>query len=285
MAVALFAVVVLKTGMLITGTLPRATGLAAEVMTGSLLCTLFAASYLYGRRKDLFWWAGLALIPVIAVTRAGIIASGLTLPLTFGPMKLFKRVIFVMIIIIAGLGLFQTERIQQKMFYSGSGTIGDVTLENPDFATGGRTRMWENMQHEIDKMPWFGHGANASEPFVVLLTGGLAHPHNDWLRLQYDYGYVGTAIFALTVFFQVLHLLKMGRRSSGERRVLFFAGATSFVVFCLFMFTDNIILYAAFFGNLQFTVIGLAYASYNTALSKTEQATPNQKPLYRRISW
>jgi hypothetical protein len=27
------------------------------------------------------------------------------------------------------------------------------------------------------------------------------------------------------------------------------------------MFTDNIVLYAAFYGNLQFTIIGLAYAA------------------------
>jgi hypothetical protein len=30
------------------------------------------------------------------------------------------------------------------------------------------------------------------------------------------------------------------------------------------MFTDNIILYAAFFGNLQFTILGLGYAAVRT---------------------
>jgi hypothetical protein len=30
------------------------------------------------------------------------------------------------------------------------------------------------------------------------------------------------------------------------------------------MFTDNIILYAAFFGNLQFTILGLVYAAQKT---------------------
>jgi hypothetical protein len=31
------------------------------------------------------------------------------------------------------------------------------------------------------------------------------------------------------------------------------------------MFTDNIVLYAAFYGNLQFTIIGLAYAAEKRA--------------------
>jgi hypothetical protein len=32
------------------------------------------------------------------------------------------------------------------------------------------------------------------------------------------------------------------------------------------MLTDNIILYAAFFGNLQFTILGLAYGSLKTSM-------------------
>jgi O-antigen ligase len=131
-------------------------------------------------------------------------------------------------------------------------------------------------------MPWFGHGANASESFVKKLGGGLTHPHNDWLRLLYDYGYFGTVIFGICVLLQVRHLLKMGKRSFGERRILFFAAATSFISFSLFMFTDNIILYAAFFGNLQFTIMGMAYASFATVGAAEPVQT---KRVFRRITW
>jgi O-antigen ligase len=253
-----------KTGLLITDTLPQVTGLAAEVMTSSLLCCVFAANYSLGRAKDLVWWSALAILPVIAVTRMGILATGVSLPFTFAPLNFAKRLIFIIVIAVAGLYVFTTERVQQKMFYGGSGTIQDVRLENPDFATSGRTFMWRALEYEINKEPWFGHGANAVEPFLRKIQGqnALTHPHNDWLRLQYDYGYVGMLLFVFTMLGQIFHAWKLGRVSTGNTRVFFYVGASSFLIFSLFMFTDNIILYAAFFGNLQFTILGLAYAAH-----------------------
>jgi len=59
-------------------------------------------------------------------------------------------------------------------------------------------------------------------------------------------------------------LLRRARRAIGHSRILIYAGATSFLPFVLFMYTDNIILYAAFFGNLQFTILGLVYAAQKT---------------------
>jgi O-antigen ligase len=281
MAIIFIAGVLFKTGILLTGTLPEATGLASEVMTGSLLCALFAASYAFGRPKDIFWWAALALIPVIAVTRMGMVATGLTLPLTLAPLRLVKRVTFVVVIIAAALLLFQSERVQKKSFYKGSGTIQDVKIENPDFATSGRSAMWEALEYEIGKEPWFGHGANAVEPFLKKIQGpdALTHPHNDWLRIEYEYGYVGAGLFALTLLIQFSHLWRFGKRSSGDTRLLFYAGASSIITFCLFMFSDNIILYTAFFGNLQFTIMGIAYAAYN---EQADQAIQKKKI---RIVW
>lgn len=275
MAISLYVVALLKTGLLVTGALPGTSNLAAPVMTGALLCTLFATNYMFGHKRDLVWWGALTVIPVIALMRMGMIATGLSLPLTFAPMKILKRIMLTSMVIAAGYGLFLTERVQQKNFFSGSGTLQDISRENPNFATSGRSFIWENMQVEIDEQPWFGHGANASEPFVSRLTNGLTHPHNDWLRLLYDYGYLGAIIFGITIALQVLHLIRKGKQTSGQTRILFFAGASSFIAFILFMFSDNIILYAAFFGNFQFTVIGLAYAA------DRENVPQNPKPKIR----
>ena len=60
---------------------------------------------------------------------------------------------------------------------------------------------------------------------------------------------------------QLLHALRAGYRSSGAARLFLIAGAGAFVPFALFMATDNIILYAAFFGNLQFMILGAGYAA------------------------
>lgn len=270
-AIGLWAVVILKTGIYLTGRLPDISGLAAEVMTATLLATYFIASHVVVRRQDIVWWAGLAAIPVIAMTRTGMAVAGLTYPLSFAPLRLSRRLALFGIITVLGIALFSTERVQQKMFFSGQGTLADLRLDNPDFQTTGRTTMWDAMVPEIEKKPIFGHGTNATEPLVSFLTGGLVHPHNDWLRLLYDYGYFGTLIFIWCLIIQVLHALVCAKSSSGTEKTLFYAGASSFAAFMLFMFTDNVILYAAFFGNLHFTILGLAYASHAGAVARRKK--------------
>lgn len=276
MAIILSVIVVLKAGILLTGVLPGATGLSGEVMTASLLCTLFVSKYILENNKYLYWWAVLAAIPVIALTRMGMLATALTMPLTLAPMKFAKRLIILCIVILIAIPVFYSERTQKKMFYSGQGTFSDVKFDNPDFQTTGRKGMWHALSVGINKKPWFGHGANASEEFIKRLTGGLVHPHNDWLRLRYDYGYFGTLIFGICMAMQVLHILKRVRYATGKTRILMYAGASSFIIFTLFMFTDNIILYISFFGNIQFTILGLAYASLNKL--------PDKKKMIR-IKW
>lgn len=261
LAISLYIVILLKTGMFLTGVLPEITGLAPEVMTGALLCTFFAASYAMGEKKVLAWWVGLAAIPVIALTRMGIVASGVSLPGTFAPMKIKKRLALLCLIVLLAVPIFYSERVQQKMFFSGEGMLSEIQLDNPNFRNTGRKFIWDAMAYQIEQHPWFGHGANSSEQFVSMLTGGLTHPHNDWLRLRYDYGYFGTTIFSLCLVFQLLHILKGARYSSKAIKTFLYASASSFVVFTLFMLSDNIILYAAFFGNMQFTMIGLTYAA------------------------
>jgi O-antigen ligase len=284
MAIALSVLVAFKAGILLTGVLPMITGLAGEVMTASLLCNVFAAQYVFGDRKVLKWWAILAAIPVIAVTRTAIVVNGLTLPLTFAPLSTLKRVIILCFIVIVGIGIFYSPRMQKKMFYSGRGTLEDVRWENEDFATSGRRHMWDKMWERIDEQPLLGSGANASEAFISKLTNGLKHPHNDWLRLLFDFGYVGIAIFALSLLFQALHAYRMAKRAVGDISLLFYAGASSILSFILFMFTDNILLYAAFFGNLQFTILGLAYAAQATATAEEEQRIATlDKQLYEPL--
>ncbi len=259
--VALWGVVVLNTGLLVTGRLPATSGLAPQAMTACLMACYFVAEYAVGNRRALRWWGVLAVIPVIALTRTAMVACAATLPASFAKLKMTKRMLFGGLILAAMLVVFYSPRVQHKMFRSGHGSIEDLSLDNPDLQTSGRTAIWDAMEARIRLKPWFGYGANSSEAFVKSLTGGLTHPHNDWLRLRYDYGYVGTGIFALCIVMQVLNLLILASRARGDVRILLYAAASSFLPFVLIMFTDNIILYAAFFGNLQFALMGMGYAA------------------------
>ena len=262
---ALFMTVVVKTGFLFTGIFPTLTALAPQSITAAILCCIFAAGYSFNIKQNLLLWVMGACVPIIALTRTATVVIGMTIPLTFASLKLRKRAIFLAIVAVLGIALFYTGRVQEKMFYSGSGTLQDVRLSNPDFFTAGRSHLWDLMIEEIRMKPIWGHGANASEEFVLTATWGtLTHPHNDWLRLLYDYGFIGASVFAFCLVAQVIHLLKGAKMAFGKSRILLYAGASSFLPFVLLMSTDNIILYAAFFGNLQFTILGLVYAAQRT---------------------
>jgi O-antigen ligase len=264
-SIALLFLATFLTGLLLTGELPGSTGLAPQAITATLLASYFVSGYSFGRGRDLLWWGAVVMLPVLALTRMAIFVSGLSLPFTFSPLKFRLRIILSVIVALLGLALFYTPRVQEKMFMKGEGTLEDIGDEK-NLATSGRRHMAEVLLLEIAQKPWWGHGANASEELILKLSNGqLTHPHNDWLRFLYDYGIVGAALFLLTTINQVRHLIKKAWISEGEIRTFFFAAASSFLPFVLMMFTDNVVLYAAFYGNLQFTIIGLAYAAEKRA--------------------
>jgi hypothetical protein len=265
LGVLLLAIIVFRSGMLVTGNLPIFGVSAPIAMTGSLLASFFAASYVFNAKRALFYWLIIQVMSIIAFVRTPMLATAITLPCTLSPMNYKTRTWIAIAVAIGGLLLFYTPRMQERMFYSSEGRLADLSYESRELRDAGRRFIWDVMRREISKRRWSGYGSNASENLVLSITGySLTHPHNDWLRLLYDYGYIGTGIFIICISAQMIHAFFMARKSSGESRVLFYACASSFIPFSLIMFTDNIILYVAFFGNLQFTMLGLAYAAQKT---------------------
>jgi O-antigen ligase len=261
LSLVLLGIALFKTGLLLTGLLPDITGLAAEVMTVILLCTFFATRYLVGREKrDLTFWMALACVPVISLTRTAIAATLLTLPLSLGPMRKSHRMTILLLIVAVGLGLFYSPRVQKKMFYTGQGEVSDILGE--DFATTGRSFMWEQMFARAQEEHWTGRGSGTGETLVYQITGGAGYPHNDWLLTYFDYGVLGIAVFTGCMLLTVWDCLRKARICRHpETRLLLLAGASAFIPFMLMMMTDNIMVYASFFGNLHFTFLGLAYGS------------------------
>jgi O-antigen ligase len=271
LSISLLVIIIFRIGFPFTGVLPSTTGLAGQAMSAILFCTLFATKYSFGSKNDLKLWWLMASIPFIAVTRAAIAVSGLTLALSWGPMKLSRRIILVIIIIILGLILFHTPRIQKKSFKSGEGEMSDVLSK--DFSDNARFYIWKHFDEQIKKKPWFGYGAGAGEKYTRQLTSGqLAYPHNDWRLTLYDYGIFGTSIYVLCIVFTMIHAYRKSKHLIGKSRLLFLAGASSFIPFMLLMYTDNIMVYVSFFGNLQFTLLGIAYG----AQSKYEPSPQKQ---------
>jgi len=280
---ALWLIVLLNTGLLVTGELPAATGLAPQAMTACLLASLFAAEYAEGQAGALRWWISIVVIPVIALTRTAIAAAAVTLPLNLGKVGLRRRVLFTGLMLAGLVFVFYTPRVQQKMFVSGEGTLSDLSLFNPNLQTSGRAMMWEEFDARIRENPWLGYGANASEDLVNELIPGLGHPHNDYIRLTYDYGYLGLCLFLLGLAGQTLHAWRKARKTAGPARWFLLGAASAFFPFLILMATDNIILYAAFFGNLQFALLGLGYGAVAAEARRVRRARRPARMIARRL--
>jgi O-antigen ligase len=259
-SLSLLVIIIFRLGVPFTGVLPTTTGLAGQAMSAILFCSIFATKYSLESKNDLKWWWLMASVPAIAVTRTAIAVSGLTLPFTWGPMKLSRRIVLVIIIIVLGFALFHTPRIQKKSFKSGEGEMSDILSK--DFSDNARFFMWKNFDEQIKKKPWFGYGAGAGEKFVRQITNGVAgYPHNDWRLTLYDYGVFGTSIYVLSIILAMIHAYLRSKKLIGESRLYFLSGVSSFIPFMLLMYTDNIMVYVSFFGNLQFTLLGIAYGA------------------------
>lgn len=288
MAAAIMAIIVIRSGMLMTGTLPEFSGLAAESMTISLLAVFFAVDFARGNKRALFYWLAISIFPVITVSRSGIVATLLTLPLAVYPMKMKTRASLLGAVAVLAVLAFGAGSIQKEMFYSGKGRLTDLSLSNPDVNTSGRIYIWEVMKKEIGKNLWFGHGANANAEFIYRVIGVRIHPHNDWARILFDYGLFGLLIFILSYGGLITHIMFRAADSEGEAKVLFYIAATTFIPFFLYMLADNIILYVSYYGNFQFMIIGFAYAA---GREKDTESPPPVSPggrmvrLWLRFRW
>ena len=260
--VVFWGIVLYHIPMLLYGKLPEATWLAMHAITAVLLATLYLALFLHGDRRALVFLAGCLAVPIVALGRGAMLASVAVLASTFSRLSLLKRVLIIAAAAGLGLALFQMPTVQKKMFFSGAGTLSDISADNRDFATSGRfTTLWPIMIAGIQQEPWLGHGANANAERLIQAGATMYLPHNDWLRIAYDYGIPLSLFLPLAILLQMLHAFHRSRRAGPNARVLFLAGASAFIPFMLLMITDNLIVYDQFFGNVQFLWLGLAYGA------------------------
>ena len=230
----------------------------------SISCLFFASCYVNfyacGNKAYLYHYIAMLLVPVVTITRGPMVAMLAIFPLCPVPfISIRKRVLIFLGIVIMALAVFQMQRVQTDMFYSGHGTISDLYWGNPDLKTSGRSAMWDVLLEGAREHPYLGHGMNASR--IALLEHGftLYLPHNDWLKIWYDFGMTGVVGYLLTMSIQGYLLVRIARRHEGPVRLLAYAAGTTFIPYAMIMLTDNVILYVQFFGNIQFALIGLIY--------------------------
>ena len=275
-AIIAWAILIIRMPMILMGALPGHGFMAAEMIGLLLLGACYASFYACGSHRHLYYYFAMLAIVLVALVRGPILAMLSCMPLTLTPVGIRKRVVMIAILLICGIVIFNTDRVQQRMFQSGSGGITDLRLDNPNFQTSGRSTVWEYLWYGVKEKPLLGNGWNSHRSKLFSLGYQNYAPHNDWLKLLYDIGAIGTGLYALTMLLQIFFLVRIARWATDLQQMLSYGAATAFIPFMLIMFTDNVVLYVQFFGNLHFALIGIVYGTLQNEIIDTKEGIYQQ---------
>jgi O-antigen ligase len=76
-------------------------------------------------------------------------------------------------------------------------TEGDnaVAINGVLINTSGRTAIWDVLLRNMGNSPLFGHGAGSASTAISAVYPSVGHPHNDYIRILYDFGWPGLCAF------------------------------------------------------------------------------------------
>jgi O-antigen ligase len=183
------------------------------------------------------------------------------------------RCAMVGVIIVVGLAAFNTPIIQDRFFkkssgFSGSGSLEDVAKGKFDSA--GRFDAWPTILKKSSDSPWLGHGIGESAPFVYSVWAPMDKPHNEYLKMFYEGGYVGLGSFLIGLFGTLAHIswkLAQDKRRNWANSAAFM-GWWGFILIAV---VDNPLVYGNNFMQPVFFIIGAANGISSTLHSHASE--------------
>jgi len=160
-------------------------------------------------------------------------------------------------------------------------TVGDQAFQlgGTGLNTSGRTELWSATWHAIPEHPWIGHGPGQAQYFIEQRFVTIAHPHNEYLRLLYDTGWLGAILWVLGVLLLLRGCWRRMRQATTPvRRGTHLAGVLGIVVFLLGNITDNLTVGVGFV-LIAATVVGLSMGLPEAAADTDGSDEPSEHRL------
>jgi O-antigen ligase len=157
----------------------------------------------------------------------------------------------LVVVVLIGLWAIETiPSLHNRVFGAGQTQILGVQLN-----TSGRDVIWSGLVADAESHDvWLGQGSGSATDFVRNDEGPVgveaAEPHNDYLRIWHDFGYVGLMIWLVAIL-TLLRAMWTRARRTGNR--MCYAGVLSLLSILGLMVTGNVIVY--FFAMLPLGVI------------------------------
>ncbi len=158
---------------------------------------------------------------------------------------------------VLALGLFYTPTFQKHFFDGGTGSISDLAGGKVDDL--GRLDAWSQAWDLAVQTPLLGKGVGSIHDFVDTIWEDTNQIHNDYLRLFYEVGLAGLAVYLAVVGWQLLTLRRQMFEHDGILRTALagsYLGLCALLITCL---TDNTITYNLFYTDPLFALMGSAY--------------------------
>ncbi|MBD2529890.1 O-antigen ligase family protein [Nostoc flagelliforme FACHB-838] len=182
------------------GVFAHKNGLGARMVTSSII--FFILGYQARRRSWLFWGGfSLSILLLILSVSTSSLLTLLILILAFFAFLIWRWPYQVMI-----PALIMMATISQSLYFWFSNNANVVfSLIGKDSTLTGRTDIWPLVIDMIWKHPWLGygysgfwHGWDGESAYIWRIVGWpVTHPHNGYLALCMDLGFIGLGLFFL----------------------------------------------------------------------------------------
>lgn len=215
-----------------------------------------------GERKiGILWSIFLMALILTSLSRTVIVIAAGLLSITFlRPKHIFQWVLVIGVGLLIFVILFQIPQFRARFFFE-QGSFSDI-LNLERLNTQGRAYIWPVVWRHAMENPITGNGAGSSRLLVNSFTS-LDHPHNDYLRVFHDTGFIGLFLFILAWGERLFRQWKSWvlnekvRPEVAKYQMAAFLGGLSVV---LSFTTDNTLVYT-FVTIPVFTVFALADAA------------------------
>lgn len=243
---------------------------ASTPMMLSVAASLMAGIFFMTKSSKYFFYFGLLfLFPFITVTRMAIAAFLAIFILHFANSRIADKILYGLIGSVIVIIVFNSKGFQEKTFGENKGKLSDLSVnyyENQNIQLSGRNSLKMALEPGLLASPVWGNGPRADLERIFTLTG-LREAHNDYLSVQYNYGYVGLVLLLFgfgTSFFALLGLLK--HLPDAWSYLLATSTLTLFISFLMFMYSDNILKYTIYFPDFFFAMIGIVFSIHKKGL-------------------
>jgi hypothetical protein len=210
-----------------------------------LFCLAYAEFLDEGARNKalrLLYIACLVVLEVATYTRISWIAMALCwvyLSLAYGKRSYLLAGAAVLGVALMAGGNAIIERLSSSADVFSTGELHDLNT-----SVGWRLYFWDEILVRFWDEPWFGFGAGSSVMLGIELFGLEAAPHNGYLRVLYETGFVGLAAFVWVLGLMLWQGIRLVRSNVGMKLTyISHVYITMTITYVLLNITDNILEY------------------------------------------